>query len=173
MVRRSHIAAALVATLAAVIAPPLLAQASADSFAGELLAEHNAERAALGLDPLTWSDELVRDAQGWADSLARSSKLQHDKGRGEQGENLWKGTTGFFGAKDMIGGFLAEREYYRHGDAFPNVSTTGNWVDVGHYTQIVWRDTKEVGCAIASNGKDDYLVCRYMPSGNWYGKPVY
>ena len=40
----------------------------------------------------------------------------------------------------------------------------------GHYTQVVWRNTREVGCAVARNGSDDFLVCRYWPSGNWMGQ---
>jgi hypothetical protein len=49
------------------------------------------------------------------------------------------------------------------------VSRTGNWSDVGHYTQIVWPASQRVGCATASNRANDYLVCRYLPAGNIVG----
>jgi hypothetical protein len=55
---------------------------------------------------------------------------------------------------------------------FPAVSRTGNWEDVGHYTQIVWPTTTRVGCAIASTSRTDYLVCRYSPAGNIDGRPI-
>ena len=45
---------------------------------------------------------------------------------------------------------------------------------VGHYTQIVWKDTKEVGVAsaISKNGKV-YVVARYYPAGNYLGEYPY
>jgi hypothetical protein len=38
----------------------------------------------------------------------------------------------------------------------------------GHYLQMVWRHTKEVGCGIATSIyiNNDILVCRYSPAGN-------
>ena len=56
---------------------------------------------------------------------------------------------------------------------FPPVSMTGNGADVGHYTQIVWRKTTEVGGAIATGGGNDVLVCRYSQPGNIIGEPVF
>jgi hypothetical protein len=68
--------------------------------------------------------------------------------------------------------FLDERRYFRPA-TFPHVSLTGEWADVGHYTQIVWRETKEVGCAIDSAKGQDVLVCRYFPAGNVQGQKPY
>jgi hypothetical protein len=55
---------------------------------------------------------------------------------------------------------------------FPAVSRTGNWIDVAHYTQIVWPTTTRVGCAIYSSRSWDFLICRYSPSGNIDGRRV-
>ena len=97
-----------------------------------------------------------------------SGMLEHS-GAEDMGENLWMGTSGAFTPEDMVGAWLAERQDYQDG-AFPAVSRTGNWRDVGHYTQIIWHNTKQIGCAIASNASDDVLVCRYDPPGNWMGQ---
>ena len=66
----------------------------------------------------------------------------------------------------MVGVMIEEARHFRPG-AFPNNnSRTGNWLDVAHFTQIVWPTTTEIGCALASNATTDYFVCRYAPTGN-------
>jgi len=140
-------------------------------FPQRVLAEHNRERDRAGVPRLAWNDTLAREAQSRALELAADGGLQHasrTEHRGA-GENLWMGSAGSYAPETMISAFLEERRHYRHG-TFPNVSRTGNWQDVGHYTQVVWRDTREVGCAVARNARDDFLVCRYWPSGNWMGE---
>ena len=66
-----------------------------------------------------------------------------------------------------------EKQYFVQG-IFPDVSTTGSWEDVGHYTQIIWNNTVSVGCGGAT-GSDGYFrfVCRYSPAGNVIGQKVY
>jgi hypothetical protein len=45
--------------------------------------------------------------------------------------------------------------------------------DVGHYTQVAWRGTSQVGCARATGQKTDVLVCRYNNAGNYIGETVF
>lgn len=144
------------------------------SEAERLLSVHNAERSRLGLPPLTWNSALARDAAGWAKVILSRGELEHASVRERKGngENLWMGTAGTWDVDAMVGMFLEERRYFRAA-AFPHVSLTGNWTDVGHYSQIVWRDTKEVGCAIDSAKGKDVLVCRYYPAGNVMGQKPY
>lgn len=136
----------------------------------EWLAEHNAERRALGLGPLRWNHALMRDARVWAESLAERRAFHHDPDllARQQGENLWRGARDRHAPWEMIDLFLAERRIFRPG-VFPDVSTTGRWSDVGHYTQIIWPETREVGCATAVNARHEVLVCRYWPAGNVMG----
>lgn len=136
----------------------------------EWLAEHNAERRALGLEPLRWNHALMRDARAWAENLAARRAFHHhpDLLNLKQGENLWRGERDRHAPWEMIELFLAERRIFRPG-VFPDVSTTGRWVDVGHYTQIIWPETREVGCASAVNARHEVLVCRYWPAGNVIG----
>jgi Cysteine-rich secretory protein family len=79
------------------------------------------------------------------------------------------GTRGAFSPEQMVGNWIAEKAYYRQGQ-FPYVSRTDNWVDVAHYTQVVWRGTTHVGCAIYPTRNWDYLICRYSPPGNVDGR---
>lgn len=144
-----------------------------NQFAWRLLAAHNAERTRTGVAPLRWSSALAKDADAWAVALARKGRLEHASSevRKGMGENLWMGSAGYYSAEDMIGGFVSERDKFRAG-TFPQVSRTGNWADVGHYTQLIWPGTQEVGCAVAKGAVNDVLVCRYSPAGNIYGQPI-
>ncbi|KEO91418.1 hypothetical protein EH31_01770 [Erythrobacter longus] len=137
------------------------------------LTAHNDARQEFGTAPLQWSDKLTREAEQWARQLARENTMRHSRpeDRGRTGESLWMGTSGYFHPAQMIGFFVEEQRYFQAG-RFPDVSRTGNWADVGHYTQIVWADTREVGCAKASNGRNDVLVCRYYPGGNVLGEVI-
>ena len=78
------------------------------------------------------------------------------------------GTKRRFAFAEMIQSLVDERQFFKSGQ-FPEVSTSGKWADVGHYTQIVWRTTREVGCAKAEGRQFDFLVCRYYPAGNVIG----
>lgn len=142
--------------------------------ANRLLVSHNAERARLGLPPLRWNPGLARDAGQWAKVLSSRGELEHadHNARKGHGENLWMGTAGAWDEKGMVDMFIDERRYFRPAP-FPDVSQTGQWSDVGHYTQIVWRDTREVGCAVETAKGLDVLVCRYYPAGNVMGQKAY
>ena len=139
------------------------------AFISEILQHHNAYRAALQLPLLRWSPALASDALAWARHLAEIDKGQHDEEMsGKEGENLWWGTANAFTFGDMVEFWTAERKSFREG-IFPDCRTSRSAV-VGHYTQIVWRNTQSVGCALVGNGRNDYLVCRYSPAGNVIGQ---
>jgi len=137
----------------------------------EILNAHNKYRTPLNIPPLKWSDKLAKNAKVWADRLASERRMHHSSGSGE-GENLWMGTSGYYSLTQMVDGWGGEKKYYTDG-IFPNVSSTGNWSDVGHYTQVIWRNTAEVGCAKSTGGGNDYFVCRYSPPGNYMRQKVY
>jgi len=60
-------------------------------------------------------------------------------------------------------------EIFISGRPVPECSNTGNFHDVAHYTQIIWKDTKQVGCGYAQNDRA-ILVCQYLPQGNIVGQ---
>ncbi len=152
----------IVFAVAAVLA--IAAPALADDMQDQILAVHNAERAAVGAPPLVWSDKLAADAQVWADHLTTVGGLVHDPDN-PNGENLWMGSQDSYGYTEMAQTWADEKAYFTYG-TFPDVSSDGNWADVGHYTQMIWSGTTEIGCARTSDGTWDYLVCRYSPAGN-------
>ena len=138
-----------------------------------ILSSHNAARADVGAPPLQWDPSLAVAAASYGPALSRLGRLVHSPrtGRENQRENLWMGQQGRFGPEDMVGAWTAEKRQFSPGQ-FPNVSRTGNWSDVAHYTQMIWKTTTHVGCAIYRDGGWDYLICRYSPPGNRDGKVV-
>jgi len=136
-----------------------------------LLAAHNRYRSQAGVPPLAWDAALAAGAAAYGPALAARGSLAHSPRtqRPGIGENLWMGTAGAYSPEAMVDAWGSERAMYRDG-IFPAVSTTGNWLDVAHYTQMIWRTTTRVGCAVHRSGRRDYLICRYSPSGNRDGQ---
>lgn len=134
----------------------------------ELLDAHNRYRAEVGVAPLVWSEEIAASAQAWADTLAASGRFEHSRDR-SYGENLWMGTAGAFSQTHMVDSWGEEKQHFVYG-IMPNVTTGGV---VGHYTQMVWRNSTQVGCGLAGNADAEYLVCQYDPRGNYRGEKPY
>lgn len=143
------------------------------SIESRLLQTHNRERALVGSAPLRWDPQLQAAAAAYARELAATGRFQHARAESltGQGENLWEGTRGVYSPERMLADWASGSRFFQPG-VFPNVSRTGNWHDVGHYTQIIWPQTHSVGCAISSSAAFDYLVCRYLPAGNVVGTRV-
>jgi uncharacterized protein YkwD len=154
------------------VVPRQQAMAPLGRASARLLALHNMERAAVGAPPLRWNPVLAEHALAYANELGRTGQLRHSsrEGRGIERENLSKGLPGW-GPDQFMRSWIAEKRSFVAG-LFPNVSRTGNWYDVGHYSQMIWPTTTDVGCAIARARAFAWLVCRYSPGGNKDGKPV-
>ena len=60
------------------------------SFPKQSVDTHNKFRSMHGAPPLKWADDLAREAQGWAEKLARARTLQHSSKseRKDAGENI-------------------------------------------------------------------------------------
>jgi hypothetical protein len=161
-------------SLALLLSAPLLSGGTAAraDFNERLLAAQNAERAAVGVPALTWNDALAAEARVWANRLASTGRFEHSPdapGKEPEGENLWAGTPRVYSPEAMVGLWASEKKVYRPG-IFPNNSRSGDVEDVGHYTQLIWRSSGEVGCATAVGRNEEYLVCRYSRAGNVYGE---
>ncbi len=139
----------------------------------QLLTVHNGVRAEVGVGPLVWSKRLAMYAQEWADHLASTSRrMEHrphsGKWKQEHGENLFSGTAGYYGVADAVAAWVREKSAY-HGETIdmPNLYA------YGHYTQLVWRNTKSVGCAKVECDGNVIIVCNYDPPGNFLGQTPY
>lgn len=138
----------------------------------ELLAAQNKYRAELGEGALVWSDKLAGSAQSWAEHLASVVHAMVHSGAIATGENIATWPAGHATLTRLVEIWGAEKQYFINA-SFPDVSRTGDWKSVGHYSQLVWRRTTEVGCGLATGGGQDYLVCHYNPQGNFMGEKVF
>lgn len=172
--RFRSVIALLAAAAVPLAAEPAVAQSSfAAQFPARILAAHNAERARARVPLLVWDNELGSAAASYAQQMAMTGRFEHSNRRLRPGtgENLWMGSHGAFPIEAMVGAWASEKRWFAAG-IFPSVSRTGNWEDVGHYSQMIWPTTLRIGCALASTPRIDYLVCRYATKGNIDGRPV-
>ncbi|UXX78869.1 pathogenesis-related family 1 protein [Reichenbachiella carrageenanivorans] len=140
----------------------------ADETEVELLIDrHNFWRADVGVAPINYSEELAEVANKWAIQL-KSQGCAFKHSQNAYGENLFKGTVGYFTAGDAVDSWGSEKQDY---DYKKNKCTTGKMC--GHYTQIVWENTTEVGCAKSICDGSVIWVCNYNPAGNYVGQQPY
>ncbi|KAG2484000.1 hypothetical protein HYH03_017167 [Edaphochlamys debaryana] len=131
-----------------------------------MLDSHNWMRMATGAVNLTWSDDLARSAQKWADECI----FQHSTGR-TVGENLSLASERTL-TEDLTRGV----EMWTGEVCFYNFAKPGFDSLTGHFTQVVWKGTRKMGCGykVCKDGVDGWtkmsagiLVCHYDPPGNW------
>jgi pathogenesis-related protein 1 len=141
--------------------------------ADKIVSLHNQIRADVGVGPLRWSEELSAYAQQWADHLASvKGRMEHrprsGKWRQEYGENLFIGTASHYGTADAVMAWAKEKANYR-GEAIQG----SRFAKVGHYTQMVWRNTGQIGCGTGVCRGNLIVVCNYDPPGNFLGQRPY
>ncbi len=141
-----------------------------------ITAAHDAARAAVSpaaspaIPALTWSSTVAAAAQTWANGCS----FEHG-GAGSYGQNLFA-STGSTAPADVVTSWVGESAHY---DYATNTCASGD--SCGHYTQVVWRDSTQLGCGVANcttgspfgSGSWQLWVCDYDPPGNYVGQKPY
>lgn len=171
----------------------ILLLANASSFASEpakfsgIINSHNILRAKYQQHPLSWSNSLANYAQQWVNHLATTKNCEmihrpnYGGGKFQQiyGENLFWASAEIFEngsikrqtitAKDIVKAWAEEEIFYNY-----QTNQCQDGQDCGHYTQIVWHESQQVGCAIAvCPDKSQIWACNYHPRGNYIGEWPY
>jgi hypothetical protein len=144
----------------------------------DMLDIHNKRRAEHCVAPLKWSGKLAEEAQAYADKCILDA-------HGSDGENLADAWSIRNGVEVLPA--LSDPEAYQqawycevNNYDFDNPQFEGGFTSGcvrvnGHFTQVVWKDTCQLGCGRATcDMKDDkgvvhkgtHWVCRYSPPGN-------
>lgn len=159
-------------------APPTV---NPNNYKQTMLDQHNVHRANHSAPALTWSNDLAQ----YAANTANKCVFEHDmtQGGGGYGQNLasWGGSGDIDNAMVNTAARAVTEQWYNgefnsfqyYGDANPT-SNFGAW---GHFTQVVWASTTEVGCATVKcpagtvlSLESWYTVCNYNPPGNFGGR---
>lgn len=121
--------------------------------------------------PLMWDFDLEKYARWWAGQRRADCKAQHSfpEDGFKLGENIYWGSGTGWTATDAVRAWADEERYYTYAN---NTCEVGRVC--GHYTQIVWRTTRRVGCArtVCDDG-DVFMNCNYDPVGNYVGQRPY
>lgn len=150
-------------------------------FAREMISAHNTIRISASPTPnpalpvLTWSDSVAATAQAWADQC----KFEHNPNLGnlKLGENIFAATPQSTTTAGVVQSWGSEASFYDYG-----THSCAPGKQCGHYTQIVWRSTTQVGCATKVCNKNSPFsgftqwqlwVCDYSPPGNYSGQRPY
>jgi uncharacterized protein YkwD len=130
-----------------------------------MVAAHNAVRSRVRERPLEWSDRLAASSQEWADTLLAHHRFEH-RPNSRYGQNLFEIRGGSASSQQVVSAWASEsRNYDYESNKCRGVC--------GHYTQIIWGDTRELGCAVARGAGREVWVCEYDPPGNWVGQRPY
>jgi len=121
----------------------------------EALTVHNQLRKQHAAPALQWDASLARFAARYA------SHCQFKHSHGGYGENL---AAGYPSVTAAIQAWYAEKKSYSYQRARYTPGT-------GHFTQMVWKASNKLGCAIVScdglhGTPGKFLVCEYSPAGN-------
>ncbi|XP_053976943.1 uncharacterized protein LOC128885784 isoform X1 [Hylaeus anthracinus] len=135
-------------------------------FINGCLETHNFYRSRHGVPPLRLSKQLCKTSQDWANILATRGRLEH-RANIDYGENLycmWSSNP-----KTIVSGDEPVNEWYAE-EAQHQYGKEPTTLKTGHFTQVVWKDSTELGVGMARNRNGEvYVVCNYNPAGNYLG----
>ncbi|XP_059909969.1 Golgi-associated plant pathogenesis-related protein 1-like [Gadus macrocephalus] len=131
------------------------------SFQKEFLTTHNTYRQMHQSPPLTLSKDLNESAQSWANHLLDIGSLKH-RGNGENIYCMSSSAPINLTGKEAVESWYGEVKDYEYNS--PGYKDT-----TGHFTQVVWKETTEVGVGLATDGKRVFVVAQYRPVGNMKG----
>ena len=140
---------------------------SGNEFQQSALEAHNKYRKKHHVGKLVLSKDLCNIAQKYAETLARTGNFAHSEGK-YNGKNMGENLFACYGMK--ISGKMMTDDWYNEVSEY-DFNNPGFVNGTGHFTQVVWKGSKEVGFGYAQ-ARDGYYygVANYYPAGNYIGE---
>ncbi|KAJ5365765.1 hypothetical protein N7517_008651 [Penicillium concentricum] len=167
-------AAATTSASSTTAAAATTAPSAGNSYQESVLHYHNIHRSDHSSPALTWSTDLEKAANTLASRCEYGHDTSIESASGSYGQNIAYGYDKADVGEKIISDMMYTREAPNfaslYGQANPDMSNFEVW---GHFTQIVWKATTEVGCATVTcadlkniGGEGAYTVCNYGSPGN-------
>lgn len=139
---------------------------SGDAFEDEFLKAHNDYRRKHAVPPLQLNKKLCKYSEEWAKELVKKGRMEH-RDQNDYGENIfsaWSSDPNYVvNGRDAVDKWYNEIKDHKFGKEPTDLGT-------GHFTQVVWEDTKEVSVGVAKSKEGHvYVVANYFPPGNMIG----
>ncbi|XP_059169430.1 uncharacterized protein LOC131951154 [Physella acuta] len=136
------------------------------------LKAHNEVRAGLQLPPVAWNDTLADFATDY------TGKCVFKHSHGPYGENMFTSGPLNTNATELAYKSAASWKSELANVDFPAWKCVSSSPTCGHYSQMVWKATNQIGCAIAQCGGKagvlpNLVICEYIPRGNYIGQQPY
>ena len=139
----------------------------------EIIRAHNWWRERVGRTPLRWAEDLAARAQTRSGYLAtHGCVIEHGPLPWDIGENLfyvgpWESAGGGNELRAVPATYIVDGWGRESADYSAASDTCAVNRQCGHYTQIVWATTTEVGCGMSvCPTLGQVWVCNYRPAGN-------
>ena len=153
----------------------------------KIVAAHNSWRAEVGVAGLSWSPVLEARAIAWANELRDNNgcRMKHSgpgenlywasalKSASKEGNGAWQWQSRVqeVSERQVVDSWGSEIEWYSYENNDCNAPAGKS---CGHYTQLVWAGSSEVGCGKAFCPDNSQVwVCNYDPPGNIVGRKPY
>ncbi|GJN10354.1 hypothetical protein PR202_ga28442 [Eleusine coracana subsp. coracana] len=164
MVFSSKLVAFLALALAAAV---VVEQCAAQNSPQDFLKLHNTARREVGVGPVSWNES----AAAYARRYAQYCGFNHAPKPRPYGESYYWGSNGN-SASDAVGSWMMEKPFYHHQS---NSCSAPAGRTCSRFTQVVWRNSKAIGCAraVCSDDGGVFILCAYSPPGNVAGQKPY
>lgn len=150
----------------------------------QVIKSHNHFRQELSLPAIKWSKKLEQSSQNYANKLAKRGCVLQHSGIKNIGENIYwasaltrtrttsdgvvtkSKTVQTINGTQVVEAWGSEKSDYDY-----ETNSCQQSKQCGHYTQMIWRMTTQIGCAKAvCDNSAQVWVCHYSPPGNYVGE---
>ncbi|CAJ1968416.1 unnamed protein product [Sphenostylis stenocarpa] len=132
--------------------------------AEEFLHAHNWVRNQYQLPAFEWDEKLASYSRSYLMERYEDCLLVHSNSM--YGENIFWGKMRYWTPSDATYYWYQEKQWYD----FKTLTCAPPPKACGHFTQVVWRDSHRIGCAL-QNCQDPsmgmLIACEYDPAGNY------